>query len=262
MKFVNTQSRIIYISAIGKVNPGATTIDKYKDLEKCLQKIIDICGKNFRVVLNAKEAQLIAKLMELDEAGTKFDPSVIPLDVRRDPTGINRLVETERKQQHAAIEATAKSNKEAAEREALINGEVADKPKIRPLGVNRSAEGEKKEMSGFEQILAENARIAEQKSQEQAPAEPPTEADPLPDIPDADEEKQDTTDTPPTPPPEQEQTDKQNDTPEAPPEQSVEDKQVDTLPPVDGDKPAKSANKAAGKTRGGVRGKTKNDSKK
>lgn len=256
MKFVNTQSRIIYNSAIGKVNPGVTTIDKYKDLEKCLQKIIDICGKNFRIVLNAKEAQLIAKLMELDEAGTKFDPSIIPLDVRKDPTGINRLVEAERKQQHAAIEATAKSNKEAAEREALINGEVADKPKIRPLGVNRSAEGEKKEMSGFEQILAENARIAEQKSQEQAPG------DPLPDIPDADEDKQDTTDTPPPPPPEQEQTDKQNDTPEAPPEQSAEEKQVDSLPPVDGDKPAKSNNKASGKTRGGVRGKTKNDSKK
>lgn len=240
MKFVNTQSRIIYNSAFGKVNPGETTTDKYKDLEKCLQNIIDICGKNFRVMLNAKEAQLIAKLMELDEAGTKFDPSVIPSDVRRDPTGIKRLMEAERKQQHAAIEATAKANKEAAEREALINGEIEDKPKIRPLGVNRSAEGEKKEMSGFDQILAENARIAEQKSQEQTP-----------------------TDTPPEQPEEQ--------TPvEPPPEQPEEKKDTTDAPPPAGnkegektsDKPAKTANKTADKTKGGSRGKTKNDSKK
>lgn len=245
MKFVNTQSRIVYNSAIGKVNPGVTTIDKYRDLENCLQKIIDICGRNFRVVLNEKEAQLISKLMELDEAGTKFDPSVIPLDVRRDPTGINRLVEAERKQQHAAIEATAKANKEAAEREALINGEIEDKPKIKPLGVNRSAEEKKKEMSGFDQILAENARIAEQKSQEQAPVDSLTEADPLPeqeltddqnDIPDADEEKQDTTDTPP-------------------PAGNKEGEKTS-------DKPIKSSNKTTEKTKGGSRGKTKNDSKK
>jgi hypothetical protein len=170
MKFVNTQSRIIYNSAVGKVNPGATTVDRYKDLEKCLQKVIDICGKNFSIILNDHEAQMIAKIMELDKAGTNFDPSVIPLEIRNDPVGINRLNEATRKKQHAAIEANAKANKEAAEREAMINGEVEDKPKIRPIGINRSAEDEKKGMTGFEKILAENARIANKK-QEQAPEE-------------------------------------------------------------------------------------------
>lgn len=185
MKFVNTQSRIIYNSAVGKVNPGATTIDKYKDLEKCIQKIIDICGKNFRVVLNDKEAQLIAKLMELDNAGSKFDPSVIPAEVRRDPTGIKRLIEADRQKQHARIEAVAKSNKDAADREAMINGEIEDKPQIRPLGVDRSTEageGANKVMSGFEQILAENARIAEQQGKQPPPEpnEPQDEQDPPP----------------------------------------------------------------------------------
>jgi hypothetical protein len=238
MKFVNTQSRIIYNSAIGKVNPGATTIDKYKDLEKCLQNIIDICGRNFRVVLNEKEAQLIAKLMELDEAGVKFDPSVIPLDVRRDPTGIKRLIEADRQKQHARNEAVARVNKAAAVREAMINGEVADKPKkIIPLGVDRSAEVEEvanKSMSGFEQILAENARIAEQQAQQPTtePKEPQEEPNEL-------QEE-------PIPPPKP-----IGETTEAPAQQQSESEAEDG---------PKAAKKPVGKAKG--RGKVKADAKK
>ena len=161
MKFVNTSNRIIYRSAIGKIEPGRTTIDKYHDFEKALKAIVDICGKDLRIVLNANEAQMLAKVMDLDEAGTKFDPNTIPVEIRNDPTGIKRLMERERKVQSRENNNTAKANKDSALREAIINGEVEEKPAIRPIGVDRSNEekdGDK--MSGFDAILAENARIA------------------------------------------------------------------------------------------------------
>ena len=201
MKFVNTSNRIIYRSAIGKIEPGRTTIDKYHDLEKTLKAILDICGKDLRIVLNAKEAQMLAKVMDLDDAGTKFDPNTIPAEIRNDPTGIRRLMERERKAQSLENNKTAKANKDAALREAMINGEVEEKPTIKPIGVDRSNEEKGgAPMSGFDAILAENARIAagqsatpasfkdiadpigaaakpEQPSEPEAPAQPDTPTD-------------------------------------------------------------------------------------
>lgn len=163
MKFVNIQSRAIYNPAMGcQVNPGATTRDLYKDLEKCLKRVVDICKNNFRIVLNSTETQLMANLMDLDDAGTKFDPTVIPSEIRNDPTGIKRLMEAERQRQHAELKATAQANKDAAQHEAIINGEIdEDRHQIKPLGVNRAGnEAKDAPLSGFDQILAENARIA------------------------------------------------------------------------------------------------------
>ena len=161
MKFVNASNRIIYRSAIGKVDPGRTTIDKYHDLEKALKAIIDICGKDLRIVLNTNEAQMLAKVIDLDEAGTKFNPNTIPAEIRNDPTGIKRLMERERKVQSLENKKTAKANKDAAMREAMINGEVDENPSIKPIGVDRSKEDKGGEQTfGFDAILAENARIA------------------------------------------------------------------------------------------------------
>ena len=163
MKFVNTASRIIYRSATGRLEPGKKTPDTYRNLEKVLEEIIETCGKDLRIILNAKEAQLLAKVVDLDDAGTKFDPASIPAEIRNDPTGIKRLSERERQFQHQELQKTAKANKEAEEREALINGEVEEKPAIKPIGVDRSGEakdGKGEAVSGFAEILAENARIA------------------------------------------------------------------------------------------------------
>lgn len=161
MKFVNASNRIIYRSAIGQIGPGRTTIDKYHDLEKALKAIVEICGKDLRIVLNANEAQMLAKVMDLDEAGTKFDPNTIPAEIRNDPTGIKRLMERERQAQSLENKKTSKANRDAALREAMINGEVEDRPSIKPIGVDRSNEGRGEDrMSGFDAILAENARIA------------------------------------------------------------------------------------------------------
>lgn len=160
MKFINTANRIIYRSATGRINPGQTTPDTYKTLEKCLTEIIDICGNDMRLVLNANEAKLLAKVMELDEAGSKFNPKSIPASIRNDPTGIKRLIERDRRNQHAALEATARANVKAAEREAMINGEIDEKRAIKPIGVDRNGEQKNEPVSGFDAILAENARIA------------------------------------------------------------------------------------------------------
>lgn len=163
MKFVNTASRIIYRSATGRLEPGKKTPDTYRNLEKVLEEIVETCGKDLRIILNAKEAQLLARVMDLDDAGTKFDPASIPAEIRNDPTGIKRLSERERQFQHQELQKTAKANKEAEKREALINGEVDEKPAIKPIGVDRSGEakdGKGEAVSGFAEILAENARIA------------------------------------------------------------------------------------------------------
>lgn len=163
MKFVNTASRIIYRSATGRLEPGKKTPDTYRNLEKVLEEIIETCGKDLRIILNAKEAQLLAKVMDLDDAGNKFDPASIPAEIRNDPTGIKRLSERERQFQHQELQKTVKANKEAEKREALINGEVEEKPAIKPIGVDRSGEakdGKGEAVSGFAEILAENARIA------------------------------------------------------------------------------------------------------
>lgn len=165
MKFVNITDRIVYSSRTGNINPGKKTPDFYHDLEKALQTVIDMCGKKFGVILSENEARLLNKVIDLDEIGSKFDPNTIPLEIRKDPLGIQRVKNAEVKAQHADLNSTAKANADAARREALINGEVEDKPSITPLQVPRNGEDVEQgsgqsRPSGFEAILQENARIA------------------------------------------------------------------------------------------------------
>jgi len=139
------------------MRPGRTTPDTYRDLESALKSVCDACGgrNEIGLILNDTEARLIMRLMDLNEMGEKFDPSVIPLEIRRDPTGEKRAIESARKLQSEHLERVRKANADGARREALINGETEERR--RGVGGPDSLHVIK---SGFEDIIAENERIA------------------------------------------------------------------------------------------------------
>lgn len=171
MKLVNVTDRNVYNSSTGNVAPGRTTPDTFRDLEKVLQKVVDICGRKFGIILNEREAALVERLMALDELGEKFDVMSIPASIRNDPTGAKKASEMTRKSQQASIDADKKANEEAERREAIINGEIDERAQRKPVGP-ATMEGEKVDpkniKSGFEAILEENARIAAGKKNEHA----------------------------------------------------------------------------------------------
>ena len=151
MKLVNITDRNVYNSTIGNVAPGRTTPDTYKDFCKAMQKVVDMCGNRFGIILNDSEAALLERIVSLDELGEKFDVNSIPAEVRNDPLGKKRASEMTRKSQHAAI--VAEQNPRKPVGPATMEGE-----KVKPEMLK----------SGFEAILAENERIAAGKGKEHA----------------------------------------------------------------------------------------------
>ena len=175
MKLINTCSRNIYISKSGVVAPGETTPDTNHELATALEHVIDTCGRNFGVILNKKELELLDVLDTLRVKASTFNPESIPEKIRRDPLGLKRATEASRQQQQRITDAVQRSNVKAAEREAIINGEIDEKRTIKPLGVDRGEGGQEAPKSGFEAILAENAKIAAGKP----PMNPQEIADPI-----------------------------------------------------------------------------------
>ena len=165
MKVINVSDRIMYIGRMGNVPPGKATPDLFNDLEKVMKSVVDMCGSKFKIILNERELELIEKIVHLDEAGSKFDPSSIPESIRNDPHGIKRASDIVRNSQQKAIEKQQKKNAESSMREAIINGEI-DENRRTPIGM-ATMKGEKVDpsqlKSGFESILEENKRIAEGK---------------------------------------------------------------------------------------------------
>lgn len=182
MKLVNVTHRNVYSSSTGTIAPGKKSPDIYHDLEKALSKVVDICGKNFGIILNERESKLIETIMNLDELGEKFDPMTIPAEIRNDPLGKKRASEMSRANQQALLDAERNANSDKAMREAIINGEVDERQNLgrRPVGP-ATMEGKKVEpsmlKSGFEAILEENARIAAGKQNK--PADPREMLDPI-----------------------------------------------------------------------------------
>ena len=166
MQFVNLTRRTVFTSFSGTLAPGQVSSDgglKRRRLEGALKEVVDVCGNSLGIRLNEREAQLINKLMTLDEKGGGFDPSTLPPEIRNDPTGEKRNSEAVRAAQQREMDERGKANADAARREAEINGETA--PKRRAVGpATLASEGEKvdpsKLKSGFEQIMEENAKIA------------------------------------------------------------------------------------------------------
>lgn len=163
MRFVNLTRRYVCSSFVGNIPPGGVSADGGKNrrrLEEALDEVVKACGDKLGIRLNEREADLLNKLMNLDEKGGGFDPETIPEEVRNDPTGIKRVTERDRSVQNSEIKKMSDANSKAAQREAEINGETMER---RPVGP-ATMEGEKVVAedlkSGFERIMEENARIA------------------------------------------------------------------------------------------------------
>lgn len=164
MKFVNITRSSVYTPFFGTLAPGAVSSGngrKCRVLEDALTEIVKACGSKLGIRLNAEEAKLLKRLMDLDELGGGFDPATIPAEIRNDPTGAKRAEEAARAMQQSQIDKDKAENVAGARREAEINGEIL--PPRKPVGP-ATMEGEKvdpaKIKSGFEAIMEENARIA------------------------------------------------------------------------------------------------------
>ena len=163
MQYVNTTSRKVYSRSAGMMRPGDVSSGRGRDsrrLEEVLESIISECRNGIGVRLNQKEADLLNRLMELDEMGSRFNPSSIPEEIRKDPDGAKSALEASRKAQQAEMDAIGEKNAKSIRREAEINGETMTRKPVGPA----TMEGEKVEpymlKTGFEKIMEENAKIA------------------------------------------------------------------------------------------------------
>jgi len=177
MQFVNLTTRTVFTSFSGSLAPGQVSPDgglKRRRLQDALEEVVKVCGSSLGIRLNAREAELIAKLMDLDAKGGGFDPASLPKEVREDPTGEKRNSEAIREAQQREMDERGKANADAARREAEINGETD--PDRKPVGpATLENEGEKvdasKLKSGFEKLMEENARIAAGENKEKPSSE-------------------------------------------------------------------------------------------
>lgn len=178
MQFVNLTTRTVFTSFSGSLAPGQVSPDgglKRRKLEDALSEVVKVCGSSLGIRLNAREAELINKLMDLDSKGGGFDKASLPEEVRNDPSGEKRNLEAIRQAQQLEMDERGKANDEAARREAEINGET-DPDYRRPVGpATLENEGEKvdasKLKSGFERLMEENSRIAANENKEKPSSE-------------------------------------------------------------------------------------------
>ena len=97
MQFVNLTTRTVFTSFSGSLAPGQVSPDgglKRRKLEDALSEVVKVCGSSLGIRLNAREAELINKLMDLDAKGGGFDPASLPerpqrgeAQLRGHPTG-------------------------------------------------------------------------------------------------------------------------------------------------------------------------------
>ena len=162
MRFVNISPRSVYTSYSGSLPPGGVSADggpTRKKLEEVLSEIVKICGNNLGIRLNKKEAELLNKLMDLDEKGGGFTIDMLPEDVRNDPTGEKRSEAKRDNEQKNRINGISNANQEAAEREKIINGEIEERKPVGPATMEGEKVSPSSIKSGFERIMEENARI-------------------------------------------------------------------------------------------------------
>ena len=163
MQFVNLTAKTIYTTYSGTLRPGQVSADggpKRRKLEDLLNEIIKVCGTTLGIRLNAAEAQLLNKLMTLDERGGSFNKSQLPPEVRDDPTGAKRAAASVLAAQKKEADARDSANRKGAQVEAEINGETQTRKPVGPGNLQGTEVKPGDLKSGFEQIIEENARIA------------------------------------------------------------------------------------------------------
>ena len=163
MQFVNLTAKTVYTTYSGALRPGQVSADgghKRRKLEDILNEIVKVCGTTLGIRLNAAEAQLLNKLIELDEKGCSFRKSQLPIEVRNDPTGEKRAAASVLVAQQKEAAARDAANRRGAQTEAEINGETQARPPVGPGNLQGTDVKAYDLKSGFEQIMEENARIA------------------------------------------------------------------------------------------------------
>jgi len=166
MRFVNMSSRPAYSKFTGPLGPGEVSSDGgpfRTQLEKALSDVVNICGTRLGIRLNEREADLLDKVLSLDEKGCGFKKESLPEEVRNDPDGMKKAERMEDEAQKRHLDELAAKNAENAKREAEINGEILERKPKGPA----TMEGKEVEppdlKSGFEKIMEENAKIAAEK---------------------------------------------------------------------------------------------------
>lgn len=163
MQFVNLTAKTVYTTYSGTLRPGQVSADggpKRRKLEDLLNEIVKVCGTTLGIRLNAAEAQLLNKLMTLDEMGGSFNKSQLPPEVRDDPTGAKRAAASVLAAQQKEAAARDAANLKGAQVEAEINGEIQPRKPVGPGNMKGTEVKPGDLKSGFEQIMEENARIA------------------------------------------------------------------------------------------------------
>lgn len=163
MQFVNVTTRNVYSRAFGTMTPGMVSPARGKNshrLEEALEYVVSECGECLGVRLSKREAELLQRLLELDERGSGFRPESIPDEIRNDPYGAKRALESSRKAQQAEIDAASDANAKASRREAVINGETLEREPVGPATLKGEKVDPSMIKSGFERIMEENAKIA------------------------------------------------------------------------------------------------------
>ena len=159
MRFINHTTKNIYSTMCGNLAPGRTTCDATKGaMAQAMKRVVDACGKSMYIILDDNEHRFIEKLLELDKLGRGFKKSSLPKTALEDPLGIKRATDVAHKVQKAKMDAVVKLNNEKKDRQAIIDGEVAEVDGSE--GVDAEKALENGELGGFKDILAENARIA------------------------------------------------------------------------------------------------------
>lgn len=168
MQFVNLTTRNVYTTLSGNLGPGDVSSGLGKSrrkLEETLEEIVKTCGDRLGVRLSEREAQLVNKLMDLDDRGCAFNRSSIPDEIRKDPYGEDEINRRVKEAQKNGIEATTRKNAEAAKREAIINGEIEERKPVGPATLKGDKFDPSSLKTGFEKIMEENERIAAGKSE-------------------------------------------------------------------------------------------------
>lgn len=162
--------RPAYSTYSGPIAPGCVSSDGgpfRSRLEKVLADVVGACGERLAVRLNEREADLLDRLMRLDEKGRAFRKDSMPEEVRNDPLGLKESERLEDEAQKARHDRIRDANAAASMRETEIKGEASETGGKKAGKAGKPDEGAKEaqvQKSGFERIMEENARIASGKT--------------------------------------------------------------------------------------------------
>lgn len=164
MRLVNLTTRTAYTTMSGTLGPGEKSSDggPYRSrLEKAMQEVVSACGNRLGVVLNEKEADLLERIVSLDEKGRNFDRASLPKEILDDPDGMKKAERMEDEAQKSQMDAIAEANAKASRTEAEIKGETGGMKRTPegPAVMKGEKVGPSDLKSGFEKIMEENARL-------------------------------------------------------------------------------------------------------